>query len=82
MEGILEGLSEKGFSQKNLHKGEKHLPWKGHNSGKPLLITRLDATPSKLVAKISFRFFGLVDLFQKSQSQIGNHNSSRCPFTL
>jgi hypothetical protein len=35
---------------KDLQKGEKHLPWKGHNSGKPLLITGLDATPLILVA--------------------------------
>ena len=61
MEGVLEGLSEKGFSSKNLQKGEKHLPWKGHNSGKPLLVTRLDATPFELVARIIFDFFVVAD---------------------
>jgi hypothetical protein len=35
---------------KDLQKGEKHLPWKGHNSGKPLLVTGLDATPQTMVA--------------------------------
>jgi hypothetical protein len=51
MEGVLEGLSEKGSFEKDLQKGEKHLPWKGHNSGKPLLVTGLDAAPSELVAQ-------------------------------
>jgi hypothetical protein len=62
MEGVLEGLSEKGFSSKNLQKGEKHLPWKGHNSGKPLLVIRLDATPAQMVARILFDFFIWFDL--------------------
>jgi hypothetical protein len=38
VEGVLEGCSEKGSFGKDLQKGEKHLPWKGHNSGKPLLV--------------------------------------------
>ena len=57
MEGVLEGFSEKGSFGKDLHKGEKHLPWKGHNSGKPLLVNRLDATLSELVAQILLRIF-------------------------
>jgi hypothetical protein len=56
MEGVLEGDSEKGFSEKNLQKGEKHLPWKGHDSGKPLLVTRLDATPVQMVARFFLIF--------------------------
>jgi hypothetical protein len=52
MEGVLEGLSEKGSFGKDLQKGEKHLPWKGHNSGKPLLVTSFDANDPELVAQI------------------------------
>ena len=52
MEGVLEGLSEKGSFGKDLQKGEKHLPWKGHNSGKPLLVNQFDANDPELVAQI------------------------------
>ena len=36
-EGVLIG--------EDLRKGEKRLPWKGHNSGKPLLVNGYDAAP-------------------------------------
>ena len=78
MEGVLEGLSEKG-SLEGPSKGREHLPWKGHNSGKPLLVTRLDATPSELVARILSRFFRR--LIQCSlASHFGNYSvDTTCP---
>lgn len=48
-------IGEGVLSNKDLQKGEKRLPWKGHNSGKPLLVTRLDASPLGKVAQIIFR---------------------------
>jgi hypothetical protein len=48
---------------KDLRKGEKRLPWKGHNSGKPLLVNRLDATPLEMVAQIIFVIL-LIDFAQ------------------
>src|ERR1700757_4717714 len=72
--GVLKG-SREGVRRRTF-KGSDNLTWKGHDSGKPLLVTRYDAAPWQLVVLYSCKS---VQRFPQATSFSVHHNPLFCP---